>query len=236
MLSFKFKDWFSSQSDHPVLMPPMRGMVLCALFGAGFILATTLHYLLTNLDQQTEIWIFSGTIQAGHALFNKITLLGESILIVPISLMFVAWWSGRKEWDKVGGLILTVFGGGFLAFLFKLLFHSPRPNLYTGVINELNFGFPSGHAVMSLLFWGYLAYLLVKTAPSMAVQRWAPFWAGGITFSVGLSRLFLGVHYPLDVLGGWMLGAMWMTFSILVMDYGVDQKPGFTTVFRFLRP
>jgi len=219
MPSLKLKNWINSRSSPSVLLNPRNGLILCGIFGAGFILAVILHYFMGEADQQIEAWIFSGTTRISYSIFDKITMLGETILLLPICMGLMVWWASRKEWNKTAGILLTVICGGLLALFLKLLFHSPRPDINTGWIKEIDFGFPSGHAVMSLLFWGFLAYLFIRGDSNPKRRFLIGLSAGLITFTVGLTRLFLGVHYPLDVLGGWTWGAMWLTFSILVMDF-----------------
>jgi len=161
--------------------------------------------------------------------------MGEAFLLAPISLIFIAWWAGKKEWDKASGMALSVFGGGLLTLIFKLVFQSPRPNLVTGQVYTMNFGFPSGHAVMSILFWGFLTYTLVRAEPRKRLRQVIVVIAAGIVLAVGMTRLMLGVHYPVDILGGWMLGAMWLVLSILIVNILTAQRPEIATFYRVLK-
>ncbi len=101
-------------------------------------------------------------------------------------------------------LALMLIFTGSLNELLKLTFHAPRPFWISTDISvshpETNFAFPSGHAQNAASIWGLLADSLGK--------RWG--WAAGalVAFFIGISRLYLGVHFPRDVLAGWLIGAL----------------------------
>jgi len=98
-------------------------------------------------------------------------------------------------------LLLVLISTDFLALSFKQLFRQPRPYWIGDVkalAEETSYGLPSSHASDSLAVWGYLAYRLKKD--------WL--WALGVVMVmvIGVSRMYLGVHFPTDVLGGWLIG------------------------------
>ena len=107
-------------------------------------------------------------------------------------------------------LLLVLISTDFLALSFKQLFRQPRPYWIGDVkalAEETSYGLPSSHASDSLAVWGYLAYRLNK--------NWL--WALGVVLVmvIGLSRMYLGVHFPTDVLGGWLIGlAMIVIFAV----------------------
>jgi hypothetical protein len=92
----------------------------------------------------------------------------------------------------------------------KLAFHGPRPYWYSaevkGLASETSFGVPSGHAQNAMVLWGMMAAWLKKW--------WAWLAAGLVIFFIGISRLYLGVHFPHDVLVGWLIGGLllWLMF------------------------
>lgn len=104
-------------------------------------------------------------------------------------------------------LTLAVGGAATLNFLAKLLFQRSRPALWPSLAPETDYGFPSGHAMGSLAVVAALAILLLA-------KRWRwPILALGTVFvvGVGLSRVYLGVHYPSDILAGWSASLAWVT-------------------------
>ena len=91
--------------------------------------------------------------------------------------------------------------------LLKVAFHRPRPPTLFGLAGPAGYSFPSGHALVSFAFFGALA---VFAAP----RRWLRYIVAALPVAaIGYSRIYLGVHYPSDVLGGWAAAAVWV-FSV----------------------
>ena len=129
-----------------------------------------------------------------------ITDLGSmKVSMVLVSLVY--WCVHPRQGLRVGLLLLA---GSALCWTLKLGYAGPRPFWYSALVDaksvEFSFGLPSGHAMNSVIIWGFLAM--------MASRRWAWGLAVGLMFLVGLSRIYLGVHFPSDVLLGWLLGAV----------------------------
>lgn len=129
-------------------------------------------------------------------LFSFLGRIEFYLLLLPL-----IYWSVDKQLGLRTLLVLIttdVFGAAF-----KLLFHQPRPYWVGGVkplAEESSYGIPSTHASNSLAVWGYLAYRLRKT--------WLWIVIALVVFFIGLSRLYLGVHFPHDVVFGWLIGAI----------------------------
>lgn len=124
-------------------------------------------------------------------------------------------WDKEKAWP----LALVLGLEFYLNFLLKDAFQSPRP-VGTGLIEAHGFGFPSGHAQNGMVLFGYLAW----------VTR-ANFWlAGGTVFLIGLSRVYLGVHFLSDVVGGWAVGFLWLFVAVYGMEELKRRKVSVGTV------
>lgn len=131
---------------------------------------------------------------------RAITAMGYEqffILLLPA----IYWCFGQMLGIRVGIIFLT---GQYLNFFLKFLFHSPRPYWISDKViaysQESSFGLPSGHAQIAGTMWGWLAVEIKK--------RWFTILAIVLIFLIGLSRLFLGVHFLSDVLLGWALGGL----------------------------
>lgn len=134
-----------------------------------------------------------------------ISTIGGVTVIAPLSaVILVALWLRRHRLGTFWGL--GVAGAAGLNLVMKLLMHRSRPDLWPRLVQERDASFPSGHSMYSAAFVTGLILLAWRTP-----YRW-PALILGVAFSglVGLSRLYLGVHYPTDVLCGWLTGAAWV--------------------------
>jgi len=121
-----------------------------------------------------------------------------------------------KRWREIGASAICLAGGTILSFLLKTLFHRTRPESFF-VVSATGFSFPSGHALASICFYGMAAFLIMR---SIASWRWRLAFAALaviISVAVGVSRIYLGVHYPSDVIAGYAAGSMWLAFCISLL-------------------
>jgi undecaprenyl-diphosphatase len=140
---------------------------------------------------------------------RDITALGSFAVlgIVLIAVVGYLLLTGRRvaAWLMLG----AVLGGVALNSLLKVFFARPRPELVAPAVRVYTASFPSGHAAISAIAYLTLAALLSRTTTSWRIRSY--FIAVGVllTFVIGLSRVYLGVHYPTDVLAGWCVGTAW---------------------------
>lgn len=132
-------------------------------------------------------------------------------LFVGIAALELA---ARRKTIQFTALLLSVGGASLVAFGLKQFFVRPRPELLP-IVSETTFSFPSGHSALSLALYGILIYFLLRCA----CERWMKF-AGvavgiAVILAVGFSRIYLGVHWPSDVLGGYLLTAGWLVVVIV---------------------
>jgi undecaprenyl-diphosphatase len=145
-----------------------------------------------------------------------ITSLGNAQTIVVLLAAALGILLLARNWR--GALLLLLATGVaelFMAAL-KLLVARPRPPLEDARIVEAGFSFPSGHATVSATFYGTLAYLLIRRISADWLKTLIGVAAALIVLAVGVSRVYLGVHYPTDVLAGWALGVFWLGVAALI--------------------
>jgi undecaprenyl-diphosphatase len=106
-------------------------------------------------------------------------------------------------------VVLTVGGGMLLSTLLKRGFARPRPDLVPHGVLVHTASFPSGHAMLSAVVYLTLGALLARVQPQRRLKMYVLTLAVVLTVLVGLSRIYLGVHWPTDVLAGWLAGAAW---------------------------
>jgi undecaprenyl-diphosphatase len=127
-------------------------------------------------------------------------------------------------------LVLIASGTGWaLTMGLKEIFGRERPAIVPHLVQEQSLSFPSGHAMMSAVVYMTLGVLLAQLADRWKLRIYSLFLAVAATFLVGVSRVFLGVHYPTDVLAGWSAGLVWAVLCWLVAHSlqrrGVVEKP-----------
>jgi undecaprenyl-diphosphatase len=116
-------------------------------------------------------------------------------------------------------MLLAVAGGIGLNTVLKLLFPRRRPEVVTPAARVFTTSFPSGHATLSAIAYLTIGALLSRAFPGAAVSLYFMALAVVLTVLVGSSRVYLGVHYPTDVLAGWCIGAAWAIFCWVLMAW-----------------
>lgn len=140
---------------------------------------------------------------------RDITALGSFSVLMILTLSAAGYLllSGKRRATLF--LLGSIAGGQGLSSLLKLFFHRPRPDLVPHGAYVYTASFPSGHAMMSAVTFLTLAALLARVQPRLRLKAYLLVLALLLTLLVGLSRLYLGVHWPTDVLAGWTAGACW---------------------------
>lgn len=152
-----------------------------------------------------------------NTLFTWITLLGKS----QVMLCFIAvttaliWLKGPKR--HIVAFYTCVIGSKAFTYLGKLAFHRTRPE--AALYLEHSYSFPSGHATIAASFYGFLAYLLIRSAESWKTKVNLFFTALVIIAAIGLSRNYLGVHYLSDVWCGYLISSMWLIIAITLAEW-----------------
>jgi len=138
-----------------------------------------------------------------------------------------AWLAWRKQWLPLGALMFSVGGGALINELLKNIFLRPRPDFPNAFYHESGFSFPSGHSMLSILFYGMTAYLIASQVLSWKTQIRLGVTAFTLSLLIGFSRIFLGVHYLTDVLGGWAAGVVWLIVCITALRLAQLSHPDF---------
>jgi undecaprenyl-diphosphatase len=135
---------------------------------------------------------------------NWYVILGETVILLAILLV-------RRRMQDARLLAVTMFGAGMLDSVLKLLIRRVRPIAYFGFPAPNTYSFPSGHALVTLCFVGFVAGLISQPIKSKWVRRLLWIAAALLVLLVGLSRVYLGVHYPSDVAAGYAAAFAWMS-------------------------
>lgn len=140
---------------------------------------------------------------------------GVVILSLLASTAVIALWLERRR-RAAAWLLIATLGAFALSTLFKLLFARERPDILASDVLPATHSFPSGHTFLSAAVYLTLGAMLAHVVPRKRTRTFVLFVAVLLTLLTGFSRVYLGVHYPSDVLAGWTLGLSWAALCWLV--------------------
>ncbi len=157
-------------------------------------------------------------------LMRDITAFGGTGPLAFITAAGVLYLLLRRRLRTALFLFAAIAGGQLLSSLLKLGFDRPRPDLVPHGMQVYTASFPSGHAMMTAVVYLTLAALLARSESRRRIKADLLLLAASVTLMVGISRVYLGVHWPSDVLGGWMIGSAWAaacwTLAVLLQRRG----------------
>ena len=142
-------------------------------------------------------------------MMKDITSLGGTTVLTILTMAAAGYALVRGRRRMALFIILAVAGGSLLSNSLKLLFSRPRPDLVGHGVDVFTMSFPSGHAMLSAVTYLTLGTMLARMDATLSGRTYIMCLATFLTVVVGTSRVYLGVHYPTDVLAGWALGAAW---------------------------
>jgi membrane protein DedA with SNARE-associated domain/membrane-associated phospholipid phosphatase len=161
------------------------------------------------------------------AMMRSVTWLGSNAVLIPLVVAIGAWALLRKRsWRWVALLSVALLGANVWYGTAKSLVRRARPPVSLHLMHVSGFAFPSGHATSAIAVWGMLAFLLSRGTTS---KQQAAIWAGAVVIvsAVATSRIYLGVHWWTDVVGGLALGGLWLCLLVLVATtHGVERAEG----------
>jgi undecaprenyl-diphosphatase len=140
---------------------------------------------------------------------RDVTALGSWPVLLIFVLAVAGALAARRQYHALGLLLAASAGGILLNDLLKGLFARPRPDLALRLTDVRSLSFPSGHAMQSAIIYLTLAAFLARFVQARALKVYFVAFAFLLSFLVGFSRVYLGVHYPSDVLAGWCAGLAW---------------------------
>jgi undecaprenyl-diphosphatase len=176
------------------------------------------EYVMTSLRQSADASKPIGPAW-GEEVARDITALGSKTLLV-FFVLAIATFLFLKKHKRQAWLILGASLIGVLLMMgLKLLFVRERPDIIPHLTEALTPSYPSGHTLMSAVVYVSLAAMLSYFQDSLVLKFYSLAIALLLTFLVGASRVYLGVHYPTDVLAGWSLGLAWAAFCWIFFRY-----------------
>jgi undecaprenyl-diphosphatase len=145
------------------------------------------------------------------AAMRLVTSIGSEYFLVPLGAILAWWWYRGGQRQVAYRLVVGSLSAEAVAQLLKLLIDRPRPEVFFGLLPSASNSFPSGHAFVPTVFFWIVAGTLVCRA------RWRAAVVA-VAALIGFSRVYLGYHYPSDVVAGWALAVVWIAGLALVAD------------------
>lgn len=172
----------------------------------------------TGLDTQVLHWIADGRTSTATEVMRRVTALGSSAVIMPLTIVFATALSLVRRSRLALYLVVVVLGASLLSALTKSIVGRPRPPVSARLAGVGDSAFPSGHTLQATATYAALAVVVgvVTSRAGALVVAWL--CAGLVIVLVGCSRLYLGVHWLTDVLAGWALGTAWVGCVTLAFE------------------
>jgi undecaprenyl-diphosphatase len=164
------------------------------------------------IDEAVLGWIAARRTPRLDALMLETTALGNalvSVVLVGIAILFL--WLTRHRWSVLL-LAVAALGGTLINNGLKYAIDRPRPDIVEALTGVATPSFPSGHAMNAFIMYASVAYVVGRLEPSRRLRLATWLVAAALIAGVGASRVYLGVHYPSDVLAGFLGGAAWLAF------------------------
>jgi undecaprenyl-diphosphatase len=174
---------------------------------------------ITRFDLTLHDWLRAHSTPLGDRVFAAVSLLGSPVAIGILVLAVAIWLITRHRWTILIAWLVALVGGQALALAFKLVIQRPRPPGAAAFLHSMTWSFPSGHAMGSLIGYGMLSYLaIILWVHRRGWQIAVAVGAAVLILLIGVSRLYLGVHYFSDVLAGYSGAVLWLAICISALE------------------
>jgi len=196
------------------MIPPERSRRYALYWLLAFAVVTVgvLSGMVMRYDVAILHWAAAHRTPPLTEVMRFLSAIGEWYCEVPLALVIAGvFWQRRRGGDAWRVVALGVSTEAVYAIA-KEIFRRPRPNVVTHLGKAGWYSYPSGHAMLALTIWGFCVWYLAELAPWRAVRRLLHITAIVVPAAIALSRLYLGVHYPSDVLGAFCLSSSWLLF------------------------
>jgi undecaprenyl-diphosphatase len=208
------------EPESPVTIP---ATLLVSLAGATLMLVLfawmareVLRGDAENFDTLVRMWVHRYASPTMTRIMTGTSMLGGQLLVVEflaaMAVFLALKWRRAAAW-----LAVAVAGAMMLEYSLKLVFQRPRPPTFFGV-SPHDYSFPSGHALVSFCFYGVVAGLLADRTQSLLLEILIWTSAACTVVAIGLSRVYLGMHHPTDVIAGFLAATLWVS-TIVALDH-----------------
>jgi len=203
-----------------------RAFVLMLVFAISLSYAAS-RFPILPFDQKSYEELREQASPHFDRLMKGVSDIGELPITMAATAIAMATFALRRQWLEAIFLLATT-SSALLAFFLKEIIHRMRPfpvaQNATGLIQSINeYSYPSGHVLFFVVFFGFLAYLACMHFTGRARAIVIAFCSAMIVL-IGPSRIFLGAHWASDVLGSYIIGAIWLFILILAYQWAICRK------------
>lgn len=201
--------------------------LLVGLLGVGILLVVLAEFheeiaepFLTDLDLHIQSVVHGYTSPTLTSGMRGLTWMGSPTFLFASSTLIAGllWW--RRLYRDTVTFVAAMVGSGILMVVLKLYFHRTRPDVPWALAEEHSFSFPSGHSIFAVVLYGILVFLRFQHLRHGWERVTVSVLAATFILGIGLSRIYLGVHYPSDVAAGYMVGCTWLV-TVVLAEWGV---------------
>lgn len=171
---------------------------------------TALAFDRLRIDDDISGWVVGERSQPWIAIAHTITVLGNTLTLTAICVVAVVGLLIGKHVREAVLLGVGSLAGATVMVALKHLFARSRPPVPDRLLHIESYSFPSGHAMMSMVVYCLLAVVAYRLVGWVRTHRWVLIAAPALATAIGLTRVYLGVHWPSDVVVGWLLGVLWV--------------------------
>jgi membrane-associated phospholipid phosphatase len=225
--------WFLGHSGSPGKYGPvLLLMVLGALAAvvAGFLFVMLAEQVerstswVSHADRAVHTWFGNERRPGLTTLFNTATDIGGTIGLGAIVALVAGTLFARKERASAAFVLATGAAGALLNLGLKAIYARMRPDAVSALVSATWYSFPSGHAMDSFIIFGTLVYIALR-------QPWPWIWKSAcialgatMVLVISVSRVYLGVHWASDIVGGWSAATAWLFFAMLAFEMQLRQR------------
>lgn len=175
---------------------------------------------LESFDNEISDLLFSLRTDSLNNLFRGITSMGNvTAYAIQLPIIFVILYRYNREWAKSIEAMMVLLSAFLLNISLKIYFGRIRPDESLQLIDltEGSFSYPSGHSMTAIAFYGFLIYLINHYSLNGLLKSGITILLVTLIFFIGLSRIYLGAHYPSDVIAGYVAGSSWLLICIAIL-------------------
>jgi membrane-associated phospholipid phosphatase len=201
---------------------PLTLMIVAALYLAALFSGLTEDILeakgTINVDNLVNTAFAPWRVEPLVSAFLWITALGSSPSIISAVIIATGFLWSQHRFHIIVPLWVTCLGAVATTSAGKLLIGRHRPEIVLDV-TVLTSSFPSGHATAAMAVYGFLAYVIARDLPNIRERFEVAYWTAVLILFIGFSRIFLGVHYLTDVIGGFLVGGFWLLIGFTIVEW-----------------